>query len=726
MLLAAGVLLLAALAWFMSQRVHSQAAAYASARGDRAQHGFGVWLYDNPFLTGSPKRLVRPCPRLHQPDNGQNQRPYHFSWRWLACLHAPEAGDYVLAVQAAEAVRLVIDGKTVIERWEGSPTRRLERLVHLEAGAHLIDLQNVQSPRRLELSLSWLRPSAGYFELIPSNMLSPLKEATPAELSGLYRQAGFWSQCLWFLPLVWLLLWWLVLRDPPHAWEQAKQHRWFLLIMFLAALLRLLWAGDVHGLSGESAHFMWRAELIWQGAWPFAGMNTRVGPLFEYLLAPFYGVFGPSVWLLRIGSALPNILAMVFAYRVCRREWDQASALAACLFIAVMPALVAFARMPIENSALSPLIFFLGLDLVSMSRKRPPLAVLAGLLWGVASFNHGMFTMLPFTLVIAGLAVSRLKIIKDLRLWGFGFGLALGYAPRLVSLWLGWVSDKMAFVDPQRLFDMGSYLAVFGRVLDGELVYKIFTGQHWWATPWLIPLAFALSILFLAWGLVRRHGSTWSESWLGLSLAMQLVMIPYGAPSANPRYYYYCVFFAALLMARAWGRAYLAAGRGGRVWLNAALALVAAFSLLSLGVNYFQAHLSTGGRPLVWKSGLMDHTSDAWMDHGDMTRELARRGYGMVAAGDYWHHTLDKALNLYQGRPRSFTAVDSRAASGAEDAAVFYNSPEGRLTMDEYLADNQDKGYRRVKLPRDLAGRYILLERTYPPVTYPRVLEDGS
>ena len=140
-------------------------------------------------------------------------------------------------------------------------------------------------------------------------------------------------------------------------------------------------------------------------------------------------------------------------------------------------------------------------------------------------------------------------------------------------------------------------------------------------------------------------------------------------------------------------------------------------------MNYFYAHLSTGGRTLSWDDSLLDHTPDAWMDHSRLAAELARRGYPVVATADLWHHTLDLTLNLYQGEPRTFMAVPFDSRSGTQRAAVFYNSPEGKHKMHQFLEGNPQKKFRRVSLGPELDSKYILFERVGPPVTHPTILE---
>jgi hypothetical protein len=722
----AGMILWACLALWLAGQAQEGARGFAGAHLRPGARGMLVWVFDNPFMTGARQTHVAPVPRLHKTETDAKQRSYPFSWRWLGALEISRPGEYLLEVYAAEAVRLYIDGRPLIQRWVAATPRPLIALVDLKPGTHLLDLQNVQGTKRLDLSLAWTPPGAPNSETIPENALRPLDQSVrPESLYQLYREVQRWRALAWLLPLAWLLACVFVLRTKVRHWgEWSRRHGWFLGILALAALMRLLWADHIHGLSGESAHFMWRAGLILEGAWPFAGMNTRVGPLFDYLLAPLSAVFGPSAWLLRSVGAILNLLALIFCYRVCLREAGRPFALVVSLILALSPALVIFARMAGDNTSMGPLFFFLGLDLISLSRTRPPLAVWGGILWGLATFNHGLFALLPFSLGLSAVIWSRFRLLTEPRLWGFGLGLLLGYLPRLLSLLQGWVTDDISFTDPARLGELGGFLALFARTLEGEVVYKTFSGQYLWHTHWVIAAAFIMGGIVLLWGLLRaRDHTSWIEGWLLTALVIQMVLIPLNAPSANPRYFLYPVFFAGLLLARAYARGYDWGGLRTRRWLPGALILFAALNLTSVGVNYFYAHRTTGGLPLTWDTPLLDHTSDAWMDHRALAQELIRRGYPVVATADFWHHTLHLALNLIQEKPLTFTAVPFSSRSDTERAAVFYNSPEGESRLRDFLRGNPGKKFQRVSLGSGLDRKYILLERTSPPVTHPSDLE---
>ncbi len=723
--LLAGLALFTLLPLWQVQRAEQRVVDYTLAHVRLQGQGFQVWLYDNPFLTGPPRVSLHPAPRLHKDRSDQKYRDHPFSWRWLALLDAPRAGRYVLGVHAAQAVRLRLDGRPVIENWVGSPSRHELAALDLADGPHLLDLSDTQGTNELDLTLYWMPPGAEQAQVIPSQFLRPLDQATSAvDLDRLYFGAQRWRALAWMLPALWLILWWLALRDWPATRRALAGHWPLWLILALAAGLRLAWASTVPGVSGESAFFIWRAELILEGARPFQGMITRTGPLFDYLLTMPVWVFGSTALVLRASAALLNTLALVFCYRVLDREAGRRTAVVSCLLLATAPAVVMFSRNTVEYTALGPLLFFLGLDLLSLARRRPPLAIWAGVAWGLGIFNHSIFVVFPATLGLGALLVGRWALLRRPQVWGLGLGLGLAMLPRVVNRIVMPAQEPMSFFDPGRMRELAGFLEVFWRVLDGEVVFKLYTGQLLWDSPGLLAWLVLAGGALLAWGWWRRRdGSSWVEVVLGLALATYLAVAPLGAPSANPRYFAYAMILAMLLLGRAWARGLAWTRRPWRALVWTGLAGCLALNLATLGVNYFYCHLTTGGRPLVWGEPLLDHVSDAWMNHRPLARELARRGYPVVATGDFWHHTLHLALNLYQDDPPAFWAVDIASRSDTERAAVFYNSPEGRERMGFFLEGNPETIFLPVSLGPELDGKYLLLERTWPPVDYPQDLE---
>lgn len=90
-------------------------------------------------------------------------------------------------------------------------------------------------------------------------------------------------------------------------------------------------------------------------------------------------IWGAIPLVLKVAAVLPDTLALIFCYRVLRREAGQPSALLGCLLLAVSPLLVMTISNPGEFSTLGSLFFFLSLDLLSLVCQHSLLSLLAGL-----------------------------------------------------------------------------------------------------------------------------------------------------------------------------------------------------------------------------------------------------------------------------------------------------------------------------------------------------------
>jgi beta-glucosidase len=86
-----------------------------------------------------------------------------YSVRWTGVLVPPESGEYELVVTGNDGVRLLVDGKKVLEDWtETTVARAVSATVRLEAGKeHALVLEYYEALRDAEVRLGWRLPSAG-------------------------------------------------------------------------------------------------------------------------------------------------------------------------------------------------------------------------------------------------------------------------------------------------------------------------------------------------------------------------------------------------------------------------------------------------------------------------------------------------------------------------------------------------------------------------------------
>jgi beta-glucosidase len=156
-------------------------AADAAERGLRGQYFNGRELRGEPVLTrvdprvefrwyrGSPTdELVARGELLADRALGSDD----FSIRWTGKLLPPVSGEYEFTVTGNDGVRLLLDGRKVLEEWsETSVARDTTGKVVLEAGrAYDLTLEYFEAIRDAEVRLGWRLPGSG----------TPLEEALAA------------------------------------------------------------------------------------------------------------------------------------------------------------------------------------------------------------------------------------------------------------------------------------------------------------------------------------------------------------------------------------------------------------------------------------------------------------------------------------------------------------------------------------------------------------------
>lgn len=100
-----------------------------------------------------------------------------FSARWTGQVVVAEAGTYTFETNSDDGVRLIIDGKVVIENWTGHFPTVDKGTIELTAGAHGIRLEYFQLDLGAALQLYWSSPTVPR-ALVPSSALKPAAAAS--------------------------------------------------------------------------------------------------------------------------------------------------------------------------------------------------------------------------------------------------------------------------------------------------------------------------------------------------------------------------------------------------------------------------------------------------------------------------------------------------------------------------------------------------------------------
>jgi WD40 repeat protein/predicted Ser/Thr protein kinase len=126
----------------------------------RGPHGLRAELFDGPDFDRKVATRHDLLPNRDWGTGTPDARllPDWFSIRWTGWLKAPRAGRYTFRLQADDGTRLWVDGKLLLNRWEGLAGTAHETTLDLSAGPHALRLDYFQAMGKASISLHWSPP----------------------------------------------------------------------------------------------------------------------------------------------------------------------------------------------------------------------------------------------------------------------------------------------------------------------------------------------------------------------------------------------------------------------------------------------------------------------------------------------------------------------------------------------------------------------------------------
>src|SRR5262249_1996671 len=94
-----------------------------------------------------------------------------FSIRWTGWLKAPKVGKYALRLEADDGARLWLDGRLLIDRWQGGVPKSREVEADLGDGPHELRVEYVEVGGAASVRLSWAQKDGFGMQPVPSSAL---------------------------------------------------------------------------------------------------------------------------------------------------------------------------------------------------------------------------------------------------------------------------------------------------------------------------------------------------------------------------------------------------------------------------------------------------------------------------------------------------------------------------------------------------------------------------
>lgn len=174
-----------------------------------------------------------------------------------------------------------------------------------------------------------------------------------------------------------------------------------LLILCLGFFLRIYQLdslpGEIWGDVIEGYRF---SEQILIGEWPFYFVLGN-GPLFFYIGAIFYKLFGLSFITLKLTSVFLGMILLIVTYFLTKEVFNERIALLTVFLLAVSKWAIIFSRLGTMNilvPVFAALIFYFFFRVVHKEELRS--FVFLSLLTGIGLYNYPAFIFVPFTLCI--------------------------------------------------------------------------------------------------------------------------------------------------------------------------------------------------------------------------------------------------------------------------------------------------------------------------------------
>jgi 4-amino-4-deoxy-L-arabinose transferase-like glycosyltransferase len=228
------------------------------------------------------------------------------------------------------------------------------------------------------------------------------------------------------------------MRQKPFWKEHRAELALSLGLFVLALAVRLPNLMLLPRFNEEGQEVLWGLDIALGRRLPLsAGVNPYLGPLFSYLIAVLFRIFGISVELPRLTVAVFGALTVPATYALGRMVWNRLAGLVAAGFVLTCPILILYSSHVGISGALPP--FFATATLAAFYaanvKKTTGLLSLSGLLAACTLQTHPITAVILFGMAVWFLSLPELKVRLRQRELYIGLGLfILGCAPTILNL----------------------------------------------------------------------------------------------------------------------------------------------------------------------------------------------------------------------------------------------------------------------------------------------------
>ncbi len=526
---------------------------------------------------------------------------------------------------------------------------------------------------------------------------------------------------------------------PQQAPRRMRAAAWWLAggvaaLLVASVALRVWHLGNLPGVNGDEAWSGVQAARLVQGE-PIAWRTPSGNPVNVFFLLPLaalHWLFPPSFTLLRSVAVVSGLAALAANWLLCRKAYDERTALVSTIVLAVLPINVAYSRFAWDASqSLLATVLVLYLPLIHYRRTERretwPVAAMIALAAAIVVHPTNVFAAPLVVVPIAYMrrqelvqACRRIRVAE--RTWSL-LGLA---AVATAGAYLVWFLLNHAAGRPGPQEPLLAFMQNYVRLFSGATVYTYLAGVDAAAgadaaLAWL-PLACNLVlagflVVAVAGLAARLHGaSDWRDvcllaGWFVMLAGFFIVAGPRAIAPHFERYGICLVAPGALVLAR--GIAYWVEAKRARWRVAAAVLLVAAWLFpVTFYLGYFAFIEGTGGcSHRAFRTAAVEPKQAAY-EHVLQQRS----GPARIVADDWWTYwplaylaSMTDDVRVVCREPLPGVATETDQPPPGEDLETWYVTFAPTAGGGEAAAKLEN---RPVDVPRavidDYAGRPLL------------------
>lgn len=448
--------------------------------------------------------------------------------------------------------------------------------------------------------------------------------------------------------------------------------------MLLVSVVYRIWRlGHMPGVNGDEAWYgVWAVGLLRDGTAPwFTPTGNLLNPFFSGIQVLLHSLFPPSLLLLRLPAVISGLAALLVNFALCRRVFDQRTAVGSTLILAVLPVNIAYSRFGWDASqtllATLPVMYC---ALGALDARRPSRWMsCSALALGASLIVHPTNIFISVLPCVIGVMVWRRQLRGAMR--GKGAAALAGVVVSLVCV-CSWVVLSRSEGVFDRLSHPGKLIQLAVscvHLFSGVTTYRYTIGSCGPSASgaWpgleviscnLVTLAMGVTV---CWYVLVAARSRQEPRGLGLAVSLMVAMLVFflvaGPEAAGPHWERYVLWLIAptvLLTSRAVDL--LIERSGHRCVLP--LLLLGWVVLAGFYLNYFDFLRRTGGLShRTFRTGEVD-PKQAALEH--VLRTADEGGEVWVVCSEWWSYWPVKYLAHGRQGVRVEDYEDARTHAG--------------------------------------------------------------